>query len=76
VGARDSAIDVFLGLGDLGSALAGGDLAGIDGKRCSATLLLPGCGQLAFAVAHIQGMSSSMRACGQPLTKRVSRSVR
>ena len=33
-------------------------------------------GQLAFAVAHIQGMSSSMRACGQPWTKRVSRSAK
>jgi len=33
-------------------------------------------GQLAFTVAHIQGISSSMRACGQPLTKRVSRSLR
>ena len=33
-------------------------------------------GQLAFAVAHIQGISSSMRACGQPWTKRVSRSAK
>jgi len=30
VGARDSAIDVSLGLGDLGSALAGGDLPRIE----------------------------------------------
>ena len=33
-------------------------------------------GQLAFAVAHVQGNSSSMRACGQPWTKRVSRSAK
>ncbi len=30
---RNSAISVFFGLGDLGSALAGGDLAGIDVAR-------------------------------------------
>jgi site-specific DNA recombinase len=32
--------------------------------------------QLVFVGAQCQGMSSSMRLCGQPLTSRVSRSVR
>jgi hypothetical protein len=48
----------------------------LDRKRCFATLIWRVDGQLAFVVAHIQGMSSSMRACGQLWTKRVSSSVR
>ena len=41
-------------------------------KRCSEALAA---GQVA-ACAQFQGMSSSMRACGQPLTSLVSRSVK
>ena len=33
-------------------------------------------GQAGFGVARCHGMSSSMRACGQPFTRRVSRSVK
>ena len=51
-------------------------LAAIEGKRGYRTLSGLLDAQSLFAVAQCHGMSSSMRLCGQPLTSRVSRSVR
>jgi RNA-directed DNA polymerase len=48
----------------------------IIGKRGNRTLSGLLDAQSLFAVAQCHGMSSSMRLCGQPLTSRVSRSVK
>jgi hypothetical protein len=63
-----------------GQALEQGTIEAASGVMIVSEATAPYCGlldaQLFFAGAQCHGMSLSMRLCGQPLTSRVSRSVR
>ncbi len=47
----------------------------LESKRCSATVDSPAI-QDGFSGTQCHGISSSMAACGQPLTKHVSKSIK